>query len=115
MAKKQGETAQTFAMAMLVALGVGVGFIVLNSWVLPMLFGVTLTGIFSTVGSKLSTLGGPLGGIVGAAGEIFLNFSVFFVQPALNGNPFAIVGLAGWLLMVSVFLVHLYKDEPIIQ
>lgn len=97
----------------LLAVVIGAIFMVVTKWVLPMVFGVSFAGLLSTVRSKLSAVGGVLGGAMGYVVEGFANFSNYIIAPLLNLNPFAIVGFVGVISLASVIVINIYTYREV--
>lgn len=82
-------------------------------FILPLLLGVSFTGLLAMVGNRLSAIGGVLGSVTGGLAEMVSNFSNFVVQPLFNLNPFAIIGFAGVVTLCSVFIVNIYTYDEV--
>lgn len=94
----------------LIGISAAVGITLFTQYVMPAVFGVTLTGLFAKIRSKLGAAGGGiLGGFVGFLYEKFTAFSTIIIQPAMAGDPIAWFALSGVGAAFAVFLYNIGK------
>jgi len=103
----------TAAKYILLAVGISVLFMVITQKVLPAVFGVSFAGLLSTVRSKLSSVGGVLGGAMGYVAEGFANFTNYVIAPLMQLNPYAIVGFVGVMSFLTVIVLNIFTYREV--
>jgi hypothetical protein len=97
------------------AIGVLIAVLTLGAFqiVLPMVFGITFTGIVASVSSRLAAVGGVVGSITGTVAEMIGNYTTYIVQPALNFNPLAIFAFASTMIFAAVIAVNVWMHDQV--
>ncbi len=101
---------RSIAFYALLGVSIAVGVTIFTQYIMPAVFGITLTGLLAKIRSKIGAVGGGvLGSFVGFLYEKFTAFSTIIIQPAMAGDPVAWFALSGVAAAFGVFMYNIAK------
>ncbi|KXA94981.1 hypothetical protein AKJ36_01795 [candidate division MSBL1 archaeon SCGC-AAA259I07] len=107
--KEQSDALKFIVVGILISAVVMIG----TRWLLPMIFGVTFTGLVAMISNRLSAVGGVLGSITGGVGEYLGHYSTYVMQPLMQLNPYAVIGFLGVVAFASVIIVNIFTYNEV--